>query len=60
MVAAGALKLLLASMLPPEVLRVEVHGVAAYLAVLGGVYGIIVAFLLFVVWDQFNRVQMGL
>ena len=60
MAVAGALRLFLSSVLPLETLHVEVHGVAAYLTVVGGLYGIIVAFLLFVVWEQFNHVQMGL
>jgi len=60
MAVAGALRLLLSSVLPLEALHVEVHGVAAYLTVVGGLYGIMAAFLLFVVWEQFNHVQMGL
>lgn len=60
MVAAVALKGALAAVVPPEALHVEVHGVGAFVGVVGGLYGIIMAFLMFVVWDQFNRVQMGL
>lgn len=60
MVAAVALKVSFSAVLPPEALHVDVHGVAAYVGVVGGLYGIIMAFLMFVVWDQFNRVQMGL
>src|SRR5437867_1161775 len=59
MAVAGALRLFLSSVLPLETLHVEVHGVAAYLTVVGGLYGIIVAFHWFVVWEQFNHVQMG-
>ncbi len=60
MVAAVALKVGFSAVVPPGALHVDVHGVAAYLGVLGGLYGIIMAFLMFVVWEQFNRVQMGL
>src|SRR4029453_19303085 len=42
-----------------DLLRGEVHAVAAYLEVLGGLYSIMLAFVIFVVWDQFNRVQLG-
>ncbi len=47
MAAAAGLKLALGSVLAPEALHVEVHAVGAYLAVLGALYGIIVAFLMF-------------
>src|SRR5215475_14093280 len=60
MVGAGLLRLLVEAALPPETLTMEVHGVAAYLTVIGSLYGIIVAFLMFVVWDQYNHVQIGL
>ena len=60
MAAAVALKVGFSAVAPPEALHLDVHGVAAYLDVLGGLYGIIMAFLMFVVWEQFNRVQMGL
>jgi Protein of unknown function (DUF4239) len=60
MAAAVGLKLALASVMSLETLHVEVHAVGAYLAVIGALYGIIVAFLMFVVWEQFNRVQTGL
>lgn len=60
MVAAVALKIGFSAVMPPEALHVDVHGVGAYLGVLGSLYGIIMAFLMFVVWDQFNRVQVGL
>ncbi len=60
MAAAVGLRLALASVTPLEALHVEVHAVGAYLAVIGALYGIIVAFLMFVVWEQFNRVQTGL
>src|SRR5882724_9798377 len=59
MAAAVGLRLALASVMPLEALHVEVHAVGAYLAVIGALYGIIVAFLMFVVWEQFNRVQTG-
>ena len=60
MAAAVGLKLALSSVLAPESLHVEVHAVGAYLAVIGALYGIVVAFLMFVVWEQFNRVQTGI
>ena len=60
MVGAGLLRLLVDAVLPPGTLTVEIHGVAAYLTVIGSLYGIIVAFLMFVVWDQYNHVQIGL
>jgi len=60
-VVAGAVaKAALSAVLSPAALHVEIHAVAAYLAVLGNVYGIIVAFMLFVVWQQFTEVQTGL
>src|SRR5262245_51114221 len=60
MVGAGLLRLLVDSVLPAETLTVEIHGMAAYVTVIGSLYGIIVAFLMFVVWEQFNHVQIGL
>ena len=38
----------------------DVHGIGTFLEVLGGLYSIVVAFLIYVVWDQFNRVEIGL
>lgn len=38
----------------------DVHGIGTYLEVLGGLYSIVVAFVIYVVWDQFSRVQIGL
>lgn len=46
--------------IPAETLTRDIHGVAAYLAVLGAIYSIIMAFVLFVVWEQFNDVQKGI
>jgi hypothetical protein len=54
MAAAVALKLGLSSVVPTATLHQEVHAVAAYLAVVGALYGIVVAFLMFVVWEQFK------
>jgi hypothetical protein len=54
MIGAGALRRLLSAVWPMDHLPLDVHGVAAYLTVIGGLYGIIVAFALFVVWEQFN------
>src|SRR2546428_12166091 len=59
MAAAVGLRLALASVMPLEALHVEVHAVGAYLAVIGALYGIIVAFLMFVVWEQFNASRRG-
>lgn len=60
MLGAGLLKAALRRVVPSEEWHVEVHGLAAYLDVVGGLYSIIVAFLIYVAWDQFNRVQTGL
>lgn len=40
-------------------LHEDVHGVGYALGVVGALYSIIVAFVIYVVWDQFNRVQAG-
>lgn len=58
--AAGLLKAFLYASGSVEVLAADVHGVGAYLGVLGGLYSIIAAFLIYVVWEQYNRVQIGL
>lgn len=60
MIGVFFFKLGLGTVLPPEVLREDVHGVASFLEVLGALYGIILAFVIFVVWDQFNKVQTGI
>jgi ABC-type Fe3+-siderophore transport system permease subunit len=57
--AAGA-RFALEGALPNRLLLEEVHAVGAYLGVLGALFSIIVAFLIYVVWDQFNRVQIGI
>ena len=59
MVAAVAAKAVVHAMVSPEMLHGEIHGVASYLEVVGGLYSITVAFLIYVVWEQFNRVQTG-
>jgi hypothetical protein len=59
MALAAALKAVTLLFLSPATLHHDVHGVGSYVEVLGGLYSIIVAFLIYVVWDQFNRVQMG-
>src|SRR5262245_51639049 len=59
-IAGAAAKVALSFLLGSAALHVEIHAVAAYLAVLGNVYGIVVAFMLFVVWQQFTEVQTGL
>ncbi len=60
MAGACALRVVLAPLLPVETLVREVHSVGTYLGVVGGVYSIIVAFVIYVVWEQYNRVQTGL
>jgi hypothetical protein len=60
MVVAGLIRVFVEAVIPAEMLAVDIHGVAAYLTVIGSLYGIIVAFLMFVVWEQFNHVQIGL
>ena len=60
MIGVGALKAGLYPLVTAAWPRIEVHGLAAYLEVVGGLYSIIVAFLIYVVWDQFTRVQTGL
>jgi hypothetical protein len=60
MIVAVGLRLALSAAVPGDGLVAEIHGVAAYLTVLGGLYGIVVAFLMFVVWEQWNHVQTGL
>ena len=59
-VVAGLMKAALQPVLMQRVLHAEVHGVAAYLEVLGALYSFVMAFVMYVVWDQFNRVQGGL
>src|SRR5574341_2591808 len=59
-VAAALLKAAIPPVVLQRVLHVEVHGVAAYLEVLGALYSIVMAFMIYVVWEQFNRVQSGL
>jgi hypothetical protein len=53
------LNLLVRSAFTIHALHTDVHGVGAYLGVLGGLYSIVVAFLIYVVWEQYNRVQIG-
>jgi hypothetical protein len=60
MVAAILVKGVTYLIVSPETLHTEVHGIGTYLGVVGGLYSIMVAFLIYVVWDQFNRVQSGL
>lgn len=58
--AAILLKLGVSFVFPPAVLKEEIHGIASYVELLGGIYSIVIAFLIYVVWEQFNRVQVGL
>ncbi|MBF0545251.1 MAG: DUF4239 domain-containing protein [Candidatus Riflebacteria bacterium] len=46
--------------LPAELLREDIHGIASFLEVTGALYGIVLAFIIFVVWDQYNRCQTGI
>src|SRR5262249_5020491 len=59
MLATALAKVFVYDAVSPEPLHGDIHGVASYLEVLGGLYSITVAFLIYVVWDQFNRVQGG-
>ncbi len=59
-VVAALLKAAAPPLLLQNALHVEVHGIASYLDVLGALYSIVMAFVIYVVWDQFNRVQSGL
>ena len=58
-VVAVIANLVLRALFSVEALHVDVHGVGAYVGVIGGLYSIVMAFLIYVVWDQYNRVQMG-
>jgi hypothetical protein len=60
MAVAGLAKLAVSRVFSAEALHEEVHGVASYLEVVAGIYSIVMAFLIFVVWEQWNRVQTGL
>jgi len=60
MVATAALRLLMAPLVSPRYLYADIHGIGSFLGVVGGVYSIVIAFVIYVVWDQYNRVQMGL
>jgi hypothetical protein len=59
MAGGACAKLLLSAIVPAAVLHEDVHGMGFALEVIGALYGIIVAFTIFVVWDQFNKVQTG-
>jgi hypothetical protein len=60
MLAAIVLKTVVNLVFSPAVLKDEIHGIASYVELLGGIYSIVIAFLIYVVWEQFNRVQVGL
>src|SRR5205085_2940974 len=60
MALAMALRAGLYGIVPTSALHEDVPGTAAYLEVVGALYSITVAFLIFVVWGQFNEVQMGI
>ncbi|MBF0406245.1 MAG: DUF4239 domain-containing protein [Candidatus Riflebacteria bacterium] len=60
MIVTAILKVWFGEIYPVDLLKEEIHGVASYLEVLGALYGIILAFIIFVVWDQFNKVQTGI
>jgi hypothetical protein len=59
MLVAMLLRISINTLFPAETLQAEIHGIGAYVGVLGALYSIIVAFMIYVVWDQFNRVQTG-
>jgi hypothetical protein len=59
-VLAVLANLLFRAVFSVETLHADVHGIGAYVGVLGGLYSIVVAFLIYVVWDQYNRVVIGL
>ncbi len=60
MLAAIVLKTVVNLGFSPAVLKEEIHGIASYVELIGGIYSIVIAFLIYVVWEQFNRVQVGL
>ncbi len=60
MALAAVLRAVVLQFVPAEQLQQEIHGVASYLEVLGALYSIVVAFIIFVVWEQYNRVQIGI
>ena len=59
MVGAAVLRGALTWFVSPETLHADIHGLGAYVAVIGGLYSIIMAFLIYVVWEQWNRVVLG-
>src|SRR5215470_1454505 len=59
MLAGAALRGALTWFVSPETLHADIHGLGAYVGVIGGLYSITVAFLIYVVWEQWNRVSMG-
>jgi len=59
MAAAAALRAAIAVAVPVDTLHADVHGIGAYVGVLSAVYSIVVAFVIYVVWDEFNRVAIG-
>jgi hypothetical protein len=59
MAVAAALRAALALAVPAETLHADVHGIGAFVGVVSAVYSIVVAFVIYVVWDQFNRVATG-
>lgn len=60
MIAAVLLKAAVYFKCPPGLLQQDLHGVIAFLNVLSALYALIAAFMIFVVWDQFNRVQSAI
>ncbi len=59
MLLAVAARAAIAPFISMEELHADIHGAASFLEVLGGIYSIVIAFVIYVVWDQFNRVQTG-
>ena len=59
MMAGAALRGGLSRIVSPPTLHDDIHGLGAYVGVIGGLYSSTVAFLIYVVWEQWNRVAMG-
>lgn len=59
MLVAALLKGVIHVVFSSATLHEEVHGIGYALGVMGALYSIIVAFVIYMVWDQFNRVQAG-
>jgi hypothetical protein len=60
MLIAALAKYAIHPLLPAALFHNDIHGVASYLEVLGGIYSLVIAFVIYVTWDQYNRVQTGI